>query len=68
MSLKNWDLRFCLHQHRSVSAEKIYTELKERHIFVRHFKKPLINDYLRITIGTDEQCAKVIEALKEIIC
>ncbi|MBO4414759.1 MAG: histidinol-phosphate transaminase [Lachnospiraceae bacterium] len=54
--------------HRSVSAEKIYTELKERHIFVRHFKKPLINDYLRITIGTDEQCAKVIEALKEIIC
>ncbi len=54
--------------HKTVSAEKIYTELKECHIFVRHFKKPLIDNYLRITIGTDQQCGKLIEALKGIVC
>lgn len=53
--------------HDRVSAEKIYSELKARHIFVRHFSKPLIDNYLRITIGTGEQCERLIQALKEIV-
>lgn len=42
--------------------------LRERSIIVRHFKKPArIAPYLRITIGTDEQCDALINALKAIL-
>ena len=34
-------------------------------IFVRYFKKPRIDNYLRITIGTDEQMQVLIEFLKK---
>jgi histidinol-phosphate aminotransferase len=34
---------------------------------VRHFNLPRIADYLRITIGTDEQNSELIQALQEII-
>ena len=39
---------------------------KEKNIFVRYFNKPLIDNYLRITIGTDEQMEKLYSALEEI--
>jgi histidinol-phosphate aminotransferase len=41
--------------------------LRERGIIVRHFKLPRIEEFLRITIGTDEQCNELVLALKEII-
>ena len=41
-------------------------KLKEKNIFVRYFNKPLIDNYLRITIGTDEQMEKLYSALEEI--
>jgi histidinol-phosphate aminotransferase len=34
---------------------------------VRHFKSPRIEEFLRITIGTDEQTNELITALKEIL-
>jgi histidinol-phosphate aminotransferase len=34
---------------------------------VRHFKTPRIKNYLRITIGTNEQMKALIDALREII-
>lgn len=40
--------------------------LRERGILVRHFDKPRIADFLRISIGTDAQCAALIKALREI--
>jgi len=39
--------------------------LREKHIFVRYFKTPRIDNYLRITIGTDAQMDRLIEVLKE---
>jgi histidinol-phosphate aminotransferase len=33
---------------------------------VRHFKKKRIDQFLRITIGTDEQMSALLAALKEI--
>ena len=36
-------------------------------IFIRYFKLPRIDNYLRITVGTDEQMDKLIAALKEIL-
>ena len=39
----------------------------ERAIIVRHFKAARIDQFLRITIGTDEQCATLVAALGEIL-
>jgi len=48
------------------NAEKIYEELKARKILVRYFKKPLINSYLRISIGTKEEMEKLIKNIDQI--
>ncbi|MCR5650369.1 MAG: histidinol-phosphate transaminase [Lachnospiraceae bacterium] len=49
-------------------ALELFERLRERDIFVRHFKKPeRISEYLRITIGTDEEMGELINALKEIM-
>ncbi len=49
------------------SAQYIFEELKKRNIFVRYWNKPVICDYLRISIGTDEEMDKLFNALEEII-
>jgi histidinol-phosphate aminotransferase len=41
--------------------------LRERAVLVRHFAKPRIADYLRITVGTPEQNERLIAALGEMI-
>lgn len=58
---------FIFATHKSVSAVKIKDILRENEIYVRHFNVPLIDNYLRITIGTDEQMDKMISVLKEIL-
>ena len=58
---------FIFASHSSVSAEKIFKELKDRKIFVRYWNKPRINNYLRITIGTREEMDKFFAALEEIL-
>lgn len=58
---------FIFAAHEKVSGEEIFTKLKEKNIYVRHWNKPRIEDYLRISIGTDDDMKKLIEALKEII-
>ncbi|HHX55838.1 MAG TPA: histidinol-phosphate transaminase, partial [Clostridiales bacterium] len=46
---------------------KIYEELRKRKIYIRYFNKPRISDYIRITIGTDEQMKILIEVMKDIV-
>ena len=46
-------------------ARAIYQSLKERGILVRYFKGPLLDDKLRITIGTDEQNDALVRALRD---
>lgn len=58
---------FLFTKHNIIRAEVLFEELKKRNIFVRYFNKPRIDNYLRITIGTDEEMDKLYEALKEII-
>ncbi len=59
---------FIFAKHAKQSGEELTAQLREKSIIVRHFKNPArISDYLRITIGTDEQSAKLIAALKEIL-
>ena len=46
----------------------IAAKLRERSIIVRHFRNPpRISPFMRITIGTGEQCAGLVEALREIV-
>ncbi len=46
----------------------IAAKLRQRSIIVRHFRNPpRISPFLRITIGTDEQCAGLVDALREIV-
>ncbi len=58
---------FLFAKHPAFTGGEIYRALKEKGILVRHFDKPRISDYLRITIGTDEQMDALITALKAIL-
>ena len=58
---------FIFATHATRPAKEIFEALKERHIYVRYFDKSRINNYLRITIGTNEQMEMLIQALREIL-
>lgn len=57
---------FVFATHPKIRASEIFAKLREKHIFVRHFNKPLIDDFLRITVGTDEQVAILLDELSKI--
>lgn len=58
---------FVFARHPAHSGEKLAAQLRERAVIVRHFAKPQISDFLRITIGTDAECASLIGALDDIL-
>lgn len=58
---------FVFATHKTVSAVKIFEELKARKIYVRHWNQPRISDYLRISIGTLEEMDTLFAALEEIL-
>ncbi|MBY6210310.1 histidinol-phosphate transaminase [Microbulbifer agarilyticus] len=49
------------------SAEALFLALRERNIIVRYFNKPRISEYLRISIGTDEEMQALVSACQEIL-
>ena len=51
--------------HKDKPAKEIFEYLKTKNIFVRYFSKPKIDNYLRVTIGTDDQMKKLIAVLTE---
>ena len=58
---------FVFARHPQRDAAELAAALRARSIIVRHFKLPRIDQHLRITVGTDEQCAALIGALREIL-
>ena len=58
---------FIFTRHPQHAGAKLYQALRDRGIIVRHFKSPRIAEFLRITIGTDEQSNELVAALKEIL-
>ena len=52
---------FLFVSHPGVPAEELFAALREKHIFVRYFKKPRIENFLRITIGTPEEMERFLE-------
>ena len=58
---------FVFASHKTVPAKEIFEALREADIYVRHWDKPRIENYLRITIGTDEEMDRRIAFLKEFL-
>lgn len=57
---------FIFASHQTIPAQEIFERLKENDIYVRWWDKERINNYLRITIGTDEQMEALYRALDDI--
>ena len=58
---------FIFTRHPKHAGVKLYQALRDRGIIVRHFKSARIDEFLRITIGTNEQSDELVTALKEIL-
>ena len=56
---------FIFARHPAVSGAELYSELRRRGILVRHFTKERIKDFIRITIGTQEQMEHLANALQD---
>ena len=50
-----------------IGGEQYYLTLKSMGILVRHFSKPEIDDYVRITVGTREQADILLSATEKIL-
>ncbi len=58
---------FIFARHPQHDGAELAAELRKRAIIVRHFKAPRIDQFLRITVGTDGQCKVLVDALREIL-
>jgi len=58
---------FVFASHPRCAARDLFAALRERGILVRYFDKPRIDNYLRISIGTDTQCDALLSALGAIL-
>ncbi|ELX08259.1 histidinol-phosphate aminotransferase 2 [Janthinobacterium sp. HH01] len=58
---------FIFARHPGHDAAQLAAGLRERAILVRHFRQARIDQFLRISIGTDDECAKLVDALKAIL-
>lgn len=58
---------FIFAEHKQLAASQIMQYLREQKIIVRHFSKPRIDNYLRISIGTDQQMESLVDALRKLI-
>ena len=51
----------------NLEAEKLYKNLKKRHILVRYFPHPRLKDSLRVTVGTPEQNSRLLMELRKLL-
>lgn len=58
---------FIFATHPNKDAGELYTALKEKDILIRYFKVPMIDNHVRVTIGTDEQMAQFFKMLDTIL-
>lgn len=58
---------FILVRHPAHPAGSLAAQLRERAILVRHLSTPRIRDWLRITIGTDEDSTRLTDTLKDLL-
>ena len=56
---------FIFATHKSWPAKELFEELKKEDIYVRYFASPRIDNYLRITVGTDEEMDALLAFLRK---
>lgn len=58
---------FVFARHPDHDAEQLSHMLREHRILVRHFTQPRVNEFLRITVGTPEECERLCQTLKTFV-
>ena len=58
---------FVFARHPGRDAQALAAALRQRGIIVRHFQQARIEQFLRISVGTDAQCQALVGALREIL-
>lgn len=58
---------FIFAAHKTVPAQEIFEALRENEIYVRYWNKPRIANYLRISIGTEEEMDKMLAFLATLL-
>ncbi len=53
--------------HPAAPASELFLLLRQRGVLVRYFRKPRIDNFLRITVGTDEEMDILVSTLEEIL-
>ena len=61
------ETNFVLVKHPALDGKKLYLQLKDKGILVRHFDTPRLKDYNRITVGTQVQMETLVKAIREIM-
>jgi histidinol-phosphate aminotransferase len=58
---------FVFTEHATLPGEALFTALRERNILVRRWSKPRINNFLRITVGSADECVQLLSVLAELV-
>ncbi|CAA0124326.1 Histidinol-phosphate aminotransferase [BD1-7 clade bacterium] len=58
---------FVFAHHPEHNAQQLGEKLRDNKIIVRYFNKPRISEYIRITVGTEEECEALMSNLKSLI-
>lgn len=64
-SFQDSKANFIFAEHETCPAAELFAALREQHIYVRYFAKPRIDNFLRITIGTQEEMEIFVKFLRE---
>ena len=57
---------FIFISHPTVPAKELFAGLREKGVLVRYFDQPRIDNYLRVSIGTDQEMDAFLAAVKEL--
>ena len=58
---------FLFARHAGIGGAALYMALKKRGVLVRHFGAERIKDYIRISVGSQEQMTAFLDAVREIM-
>jgi histidinol-phosphate aminotransferase len=58
---------FVFARHPTLAGADLAARLRQHGVLVRHFGKPRIADFVRITVGTEEQCSRLIELAASLV-
>lgn len=66
-SMTDSKTNFIFAQTQKIEGKKLYQELKNRGVLVRHFDTDRLRNFNRITVGSKEQMDKLLDAIKDIL-